>query len=76
MSPYHLAGFPALAWSLLGKGMGFRVIQFEAVDGTGEHHKFTHQRLRPYLIHTAFWPCYWLGERIGRGITIEAILEA
>jgi SAM-dependent methyltransferase len=74
--PYHLVGFSPSTLSRLARSVGFRVAYCAALDGTGERHKFTHQHFRGYLTHIAFFPFYWLGERLGCGITIEAVLEA
>jgi SAM-dependent methyltransferase len=72
--PYHLVGFTPPTLRRLAESAGFRAVHLEALGGTGLRQKLTSRQLRLYARHTALLPLYWLGERMGRGITIEAAL--
>lgn len=74
--PYHLVGFTPTSLARLAERAGFRVRHLEVRDGSEQRKKYTRRQRRPYAIHTAFLPFSWLGERLGRGVSIEAVLES
>jgi len=79
MPPYHIVGFNKRSFSRLCESTGFDVKRLIVHSGTNEWRKYKIQnwtRLAINAAHFLVLPLYFVGQALGKGITIEVILAA
>ena len=72
--PYHIVGFTRDTFTRACVDAGFEIRHIRICDGTGEWRKYTMQSIGSLLLNLACYPVYLLGEIMGRGIAIEAVI--
>ncbi len=74
--PIHLVGFTPDTLRLACKNVGFEVKTIVVCAGTDEWRKFRIQNMGCLLRNIMYYPAYFIGEKLGKGIAIEALITA
>ena len=72
--PYHIVGFNAHTFRVMVESRGFEVKSIEIRSGTEEWRK--QKEVRFVANRLLYYPVYLLGQAIGKGISIEAVIAA
>lgn len=73
--PYHIGGFTERSFKLMCEKNGFKVRYFKIYSGRNEWRKYANRGWNTRMKHLFYYPVYLLGEIIGKGITIEALVS-
>jgi len=72
--PVHLVGFTPDTFTLACESAGFEVRSIVACAGASEWRKFGIRHLGYFLLNIIYLPIYLIGEKLGKGIAIEAVI--
>jgi SAM-dependent methyltransferase len=74
--PIHLVGFTPDTLKLTCRNVGFEVKSIVVCAGTDEWRKFGIRNVGCLLRNIMYYPAYFIGEKLGKGIAIEALITA
>ena len=72
--PVHLIGFTPDTLRLACESVGFEVKRIVVCAGTSEWRKFGIRNVGSLLLNIMYLPVYLIGEKLGKGIAIEAVI--
>jgi SAM-dependent methyltransferase len=73
--PFHINGFTRRSFEIICSKAGFAIERLQVRSGRNEWRKFKKKSWRLRLRHLIYRPVFLVGEIIGRGITIEALIS-
>jgi SAM-dependent methyltransferase len=72
--PYHLQGFSSHSLRMLFSRSGFKLVDLHISGGTGDIRKYKLRSWKHLALQLVLHPVYWIGEQIGRGISLVAVV--